>query len=223
MLSSLPLLWCARPGSSKTNSNLFSVPPGFSAKWDLQAQGSEVVAEFRITEYRVYDVLMLFHSTIKPFTVDVMKELFKFTGDGSTQVVTRESADSDKPVLAPYETVKDLRARSQGISEGRYVRIPAHPGVTIPVHVRVERVGAGVSEAAMIDQDFSTRSIQGSFPGFARSSPGGLARPITTVKLRPGSYRIRASTLGATAVPADVETYLTVTYRPDTRKLRDGE
>ena len=205
------------------NSNVSTVPPGFSARWDVQPQGSEVATEFRVTEHRVYDILMLFHSTRKPFTVDDLKELYKFTGDGSRRMVTKESADSDNPVGPPTKTVEDVKAARAGVASGQYVRIPAQPGVTIPIHLRVEGLGADAAAAAVIDQDYRTRDIQGSFPGLPELSPGGLARTITSVKLRPGNYQLQARTLGPTSLPANVETYLTVTYRPNTRSLKDAE
>jgi hypothetical protein len=223
ILSSLPLVWGTRGGIAKPHSNELTVPPGFSAKWDLQQQGSGVATEFRVTEYRIYDIVMLFHSTRKPFTVDDLKELYKFTGDGSIKAVTKDSADSDHPTVAPNRNLEDIRMRDEGLAAGQYVWIPAQPGVTIPVHVRVEAVGAVAGAAAILDKDFTTRSIQGSFPGFPPSSPGGLARPITTVKLRPGTYKLQAKSLNATSAPADVATYLTVTYRPNTRRLKRDE
>lgn len=223
VLSSLPLVWRTRRGIATAHSNELKVPPGFSAKWDLQPQGSEVATEFRVTEYRFYDIVMLFHSTRKPFTADDLQELYKFTGDGSIKAVTQESADSDNPSVAPTRNPEDIRMRDEGLAAGKNVWTPARPGVTIPVHVRIEAVGAVAGATAMLDQDFSTRSIQGSFPGFSPSSPGGLARPITTVKLRPGTYKLQAKSLNATTVPADVETYLTVTYRPNTRRLKNDE
>jgi hypothetical protein len=223
ILSSLPLAWRTRLALSEPNSNVLMVPPGFSAKWDVQPQGSELATEFWVMEYRFYDILMLFHSTLKPFTVDDLKELYKFTGDGSMKAVTKDSADSDNPSVVPTKTVEDVRSRDEGISTGRHVWIPAQPGVTIPVHLRVEGSSTVAANAVIVDQDFQTRDIQGSFPGFSRSSPGGLARPITSVKLRPGNYQLHARTLGPTSLPANVETYLTVTYRPNTRRLKDRD
>ena len=72
-------------------------------------------------------------------------------------------------------------------------------------------------------EDFRTWNISGSFPGFSPSSPGGLARQISSVKLRPGSYRLTAKTLTRIAVPAGRNTYLLATYRPNTRVLRNNE
>jgi hypothetical protein len=223
ILCSLPLAWRTQLALSEQNSKVLMVPPGFSAKWDVQPQGSELATEFRVTEYRFYDVLMLFHSTLKPFTVDDLKELYRFTGDGSMKAVTKDSTDSENPSVVPTKTVEDIRNRDEGISSGKYVRIPAQPGVTIPVHLRVEGLSKVATNALIVDQDFQTRDIQGSFPGFSPSSPGGLARPITSVKLRPGNYQLHARTLGPTSLPANVETYLTVTYRPNTRRLKDAE
>jgi hypothetical protein len=93
----------------------------------------------------------------------------------------------------------------------------------IPVHLKIEKTSGVADPEVAVDQDFKTWNIAGSFPGFSRSSPGGLVRQITSVKLRPGSYRLTAKGLSRVSVPAGRDIYLLATYRVNTRPLGNGE
>ena len=197
MIAALPFALRARSAWSVSSPAGFKIPPGFTVKWDVGRDDSEISAIFSVTEYRYYDIQILFQST--PANT---QQLFEFTGDGSTHVVTKESADSDSP---------------EGVSRS------THSGVMIPVHLRIEKISGVAEPEVAVDQDFKTWNIAGSFPGFSRSSPGGLARQITSVKLRPGNYRLTAKGLSRISVPAGHDTYLLATYRVNTRPLGKGE
>lgn len=93
----------------------------------------------------------------------------------------------------------------------------------IPVHLRIEKTSGVAGPEVEVDQDFKTWNITGSFPGFSHSSPGGLVRQITSVKLRPGNERLTAKGQTRVSVPAGRDIYLLATYRVNTRRLGNGE
>jgi hypothetical protein len=216
IFSALSLALRGSRALSASDPQELTIPPGFTVKWDMRRDDNEVVADFRVTEYRYYDFQILFHST----PADT-QELFKFAGDGTSVLVAKDSADSDNPSVFVATNPDNPSEREQAIAAGKYVWRPRHSGVMIPVHLRVERVSTAA--VAQIDRDFRTWNISGSFPGFARASPGGLARQISSVKLRPGRYRLTAKTLSAIPVPAGRDTYLLATYRPNTQVLKDND
>jgi Domain of unknown function (DUF5625) len=200
-------------------------PPGFTVKWDVQSDDKQISREFSVTEYRYYDIQLFFHSVNGPLTSDGLRELFRFTGDGALEAVTKESADSDNPSVVIVTNPEESRTRDLGIASGRYVWRSAHSGVVIPLHLRVERLAAdrGAEHVTEVDRDFRTWNIEGSFPGFSPSSPGGVVRHITSVKLQPGRYRLIAKTLEPISLPTGIDTYLLLTYRANTRALKPGE
>lgn len=208
MASSLSDSLRAALDASRRNPNAFVVGPGFTVKWDMEREGSEISAEFHIKKRRAYLIEILFRSTSGSAS-----ELFPFTGDGSTVLVRREEADSDNPAVIPTPTPEAVRRSYEHITSGEYVRTSSRNCVVIPVHLNIERLFGGGAPTVEIDRDFKTRGIRGSFSGFHGTSPRGLARRITEVDLKRGSYRITARTLAPTAVPANVETYLLLRYR----------
>ena len=218
MITALPFALRARSVLSASSPDGFKIPPGFTVKWDVGRDDSEISATFSVTEYRYYDIQILFQST--PGTT---QQLFEFTGDGATHLVTKESADSDRPEVIAANSPEERATRTQGIAAGQYVWRPTHSGVMIPVHLRIEKTSGVAGPEVEVDQDFNTWNITGSFPGFSRSSPGGLARQITSVKLRPGSYTLTAKSLSRISLPAGHDVYLLAAYHVNTRSLRNDE
>ena len=205
MVSTLSGSLSAALDASRPRPNAFVVGRGFTVKWDMEREDSEVSAEFHIKKRRLYRIEILFCPTSGSVV-----ELFPFTGKGTRWLVRKEEADSDNPtaILEPHspEAVEHIRS-------GEYVWTPSRKCVMIPVHLKIERLSRGVDATVMVDRDCKTRGIVGSFPGFGGSPPGGLARKIATVGLRPGNYRLAARTLAPTAVPSNVETRLLLRYR----------
>jgi hypothetical protein len=218
IVSALSLAFRGSRALSASDPEELTIPPGFTVKWDLTRDDNEVAAEFRVTEYRYYDFQILFHSTPGD-----TQDLFKFAGDGASVLVSKDSADSANPSIFVATNPDNPNEREQAIAAGKYVWRPKHSGVMIPVHLRVERVSTAAAPVPQIDQDFRTWNISGSFPGFSPASPGGLARQISSVKLRPGRYRLTAKTMSGIHVPAGRDTYLLATYRPNTQVLRDND
>jgi hypothetical protein len=218
IISTLSLALRGRPVLSVSRSEGFEVPPGFTVKWDMNAEDTRISAEFQVRKYRYYDILILFEGHAGD-----AREMFKYAGDGTLVLVARESANNDNPSVIIATTAEEARSRDAGIAAGKYVWILKHTGVMIPVHVRIEKLPLAAGDAAEVDRDFRTWSVQGSFAGLSRASPGGLARPVTSAKLRPGNYRITAKTLARISLPPGSNTHLLVTYRPNTRVLRENE
>jgi hypothetical protein len=94
---------------------------------------------------------------------------------------------------------------------------PAHPGTIIPVHLRIEKLGTDHGDPIVIDKTFNTESM-------AAGYKGGYQRAIGYVKLKPGTYRLTASTLQPTTLPPDVvATFLDVMTPPDGGPLSDNQ
>lgn len=208
MASSLSDALCGVLGVARRSANAFVVGPGFTVEWDLQRENSEVSAEFYIKKLRDYRIEILFSST--PGNT---KDLFPFTGRGSRVVVPRGEADSDNPTVIIANTPEARRIRDERLATGEYVRTFARNCVMIPVHLKLEKLSRVGDPTVEVDRDFKTWGIVGSFPGFRRSPPGGLARNITRVGLRRGNYRLTARALAPTAVPDGRKTYLLLRYR----------
>jgi uncharacterized protein DUF5625 len=191
------------------------VPPGFVVPWDIGKKDSCVSQEFRVTEYRYYSFQIAFRRADN--SMESGRELLKFTGDGKAVMVTRETADTAEPSIYSGTTPEDLHKLNEGILRGDYVPRMERSGVMIPVHLKVEVLQDHRSSGVQFDQVVKTWNIEG-------SSPDGIVRMITTVKLRPGTYRVSATTVqGTSGLPPNVATLLRVSYRPETREFQPNE
>jgi hypothetical protein len=192
-----------------------SVPP-FLMAWDLKSADSSVIKVFVVTEHRYYDFQIAFQGAITASSSEArtqqLKEFEKFVGDGGSHWVTRESADTESPVvLSAAMNADQLQEMKQS---GKYVARMTRSGVMIPVHLVIKAQGTSGSNAVLYDRTVKTWN-------FEASSRDGILRHITSVELRPGTYRVVASTTQAISVPPNVNTLLRVSYRPDTQKLGD--
>jgi len=189
-----------------------SVPP-FLIAWDINSADSSISKVFSVTEHRYYDFLIAFQGAITGTSTEErlkqLRDLNKFTGDGGTVWVTKESADTDSPVVVSAGT--DPGQLQEGIRTGKYVARMQKSGVMIPVHLVVESLGtSGRDNVVVYDRIVKTWNIEA-------GSKDGVLRTIASVELRPGAFRVTATTAAATPVPANIRTALRVTYRPDTR------
>jgi Domain of unknown function (DUF5625) len=185
-----------------------SATPPFVVPWDLHASSSSVTRQFSVKEYRFYGFQIAFQieAAAGDERVAQIHELRNFLGDGSSTLVTRESADSENPVSIPADT--DSVQFNEYLKSGEYVVRMRKTGVMVPVHLLVE--SAGKMHAVVYDQTVQTWSIQS-------GSKDGFIRRIASIELRPGTYRVVATTTQQTTLPSFARTALRVTYRPDTR------
>jgi hypothetical protein len=76
----------------------------------------------------------------------------------------------------------------------------------VPVHLVVRDLGVS-GAVPKLDRVFKTWN-------FARGAERGVSRTIGAVALPPGRYRVTATTLRDTAMPANLATRLDLTYPP---------
>lgn len=208
----------ASPNTPQTKSGVEHPPtPPFLIAWNISVADSSISKIFSVTEHRYYHFQIAFQGAITASSTEErlkqFRDLTKFTGDGGTVWVTKESADTASPVVVSAGI--DASQLQEGISTGKYIARMEQSGVMIPVHLVVESLGASGTEKVVIyDRIVKTWNI-------AASSKDGILRKITSVALRPGVFRVTATTTAATAVPANIQTALRVTYRPDTRAFED--
>ena len=82
-----------------------------------------------------------------------------------------------------------------------------HPGVIIPVHIKIETIEVNKvgQKEATFDATVKTREL-------IRSGYGGIDRKIASVRLAPGRYTATVSTTEATSLPDWIGTYFSATY-----------
>lgn len=186
--------------------------PPFSVKWNVGPRGSTASQTFVLTQYRYCHFEIAFRRIDGRREIVTDPELSRVIGDGSTVFVTRETADSDKPTIVQGYTPPNHGPGSNHIDDDGVRARAAHTGVMIPVHLRVELLKDGTPPVVQMDKVVRTWN-------FAHSSADGLNRFIAFLKLRQGRYRITAVAVQETPLPANLETFLVVTYPPKSRAL----
>lgn len=207
-------------------------------KWDISPNASKVTLDFAVNEYRIYKFVLKFRYTDGRQIDDKLK---KMTGNGSYQLVTQESADTDRPVIVPEYSKEELEFLSKGGSlvggtyfndrplksnerihvrpAGAVLRLsPVGAGVAVPVHIKIEQIGSTGSATILSDEIIQTKGME-SHSADALS----LNRFIATARLHPGRYRLHADTTQPTLLPMNVETSLVATWDTRTRALKDDE
>ncbi|MHA6832652.1 DUF5625 family protein [Ralstonia pseudosolanacearum] len=88
-------------------------------------------------------------------------------------------------------------------------------GVIVPVHIQVERIGDEGGRALITDQIVNTQSMVA----------GGnvITRLIINIKLKPGKYRVVATTLQESELPESIGTYLHIGFYPKATVIKDEE
>ena len=190
--------------------------PPFSVKWNVGPKGSTVSQTFVLTQYRYFHFEIAFRRTDRRREIVTDPELSKVVGDGSSVFMSRETADSDNPTIAPGYTPPSHEPGSNHVDDDDVRLRPAHTGVMIPIHLRVELLKDGAPPVVQMDEVVKTWN-------FAHSSADGLNRSIASLKLRQGRYRVTAVAVRETPLPANLETVLMVTYYPKSRALRPWE
>jgi hypothetical protein len=192
-----------------------SVPP-FLVTWNLKSADNSVTTEFVVREHRYYVFQIAFQGAITASSSEArtqqLKEFEKFVGDGGSHWVTRESADTESPVV--LSAAMNASQLHEMMQSGEYVARMTRSGVMIPVHLVIQAQVARGANSVLYDRIITTWN-------FEASSTDGILRHITSVALRPGTYKVVASTTQAISIPPNVTTLLRVSYRPDTQKLDD--
>jgi uncharacterized protein DUF5625 len=188
------------------------LPYLFELPWDVSKFPSVVTQEFKVTEYYPYNFFLRFMPPHIPMGLPTFHEMQKFTGDGSYGPY-----DTKNRKWVTWRTTEEEKQAFAGIESGKYEGRYGHPGTRIPVHLKIERLGTSNGNPVVIDKTFDTGSTAGGYKG-------GLQRTIGYVKLKPGKYRLTASTLQPTTLPPDiVATFLDVMTPPDTNPLSDNQ
>ena len=207
------------PNTACATSSDVKMPPGFTVKWNIEPKDSVVEQDFVVTEYRVYRFEIKFSSIRKPISGEEIEELnriYKFTGDGRSQCYTKESVNTDHPVVVPANTPEEFNRRAEGVQKGIYVWKADNPGVIVPVHIRIEQVDSAGATTVHADKLVNTENIEGAVAG-------GLIRLIAEVKLRPGKYRLSARTVRESPLLPNMETFLRAAAIPKSGVLKDSQ
>jgi len=177
------------------------LPPGFTIKWNIAPKDSLVEQEFVVTKDCWVRFDIKFSSTRPPGDpIGELERMKKFIGTGSSWIVTKESANTDHPEVVIARTPEEVQRRDEGVAKGIYV-YKAGPSVIVPVRIRIEQVDSAGTTTVHTDKLVDTEN-------FDAAGSGGLFRKITLVNLKPGKYRVRASTTRDSALPPDIETFL---------------
>jgi hypothetical protein len=209
----------------------------FIIHWNVSKNGSSATEEFLVTEYRLYKFNIVFRYADRQRGAEEYKKLKQFTGNGSYIRVTKESAGTAHPVIAPEYSQQELDFLKNGgtFVGGAYFnnrtlksneRIHESPpntvmelsssgaGVTIPIHIKIELVDDAGGTKLFTENIFDTKGITG-------GGSYGFVRTIANVGLRPDKYRVSVKTTKETAMPEGVETLLNVTWDPRFGMLKD--
>ena len=134
----------------------------------------------------MYDIFIRFQCA--PRTVDELKEIYEFTGDGR-----RWPYDITHGKWATWEEYR--RAKELGNSEEYQIRY-GHPGVVIPLHITLQKMTAS-GKQVILDSIFYTAGIS--------RNPieiQGLHRKVSTIELDKGIYDITAVTVQKSVLPS---------------------
>ncbi len=187
-----------------------------SKSWDVSRKDNSLVQEFRIPHEILNPVIgaefsLVFTDTKGDHSVNRLLELEKFTGNGSTRLVTKESADSENPVDAPQfspDEEKALADHQVVVQHGSpppgtaYILSKEGMGTIIPIHIVIEKIEEKAPEAIM-DQVANTKGIY-----------TGIMREIAHQKLEPGIYKLTLTPTQNIILPENVSTSLMITAMP---------
>jgi hypothetical protein len=123
---------------------------------------------------------------------------FSVSRDGSYDfVISFRIMDSKKDISKLHPQLQEI------VGDGGN----PHPGVIIPVHIKIETINVNKvgQKEATFDATVKTREL-------IRSGYGGVDRKIASVHLAPGRYTATVSTDEVTSLPDWIETYFSATY-----------
>jgi len=175
------------------------IPPGFETKWDINTKGSSISRTFSASIDHSYDFGLSFHLTDEAVA---LAELRKIIGDGGVQYWPKDPSNQ-KPVQV--NTVDEQRLALEGVKAGIYVVKHVQPGITIPIHIKIEMLNDNKSKqkTTIFDEIVNTT-------GADSWGTRDISRNIASVHLSPGEYIVNLTTTEETALPAWVDTYFYV-------------
>ena len=178
-----------------------------SFPFDASRIGTALDVQFRVKTYRNYIFTLAFHHK----GGEDGKRVMKLVGDGDFKYFTRESADTDHPILVTAPNLDAANKRDAGLRTGEVVTRATDFSGEIPIHIRVSKADSPSVEF-MTDETIKTLEV------FAYAG-GRIDRMITVVALKPGLYRLQANTTQDSPRFATVPIGLGVTYHSNTLPL----
>jgi hypothetical protein len=152
----------------------------FVKLFDVSRKDSTVSQEIKIREYRSY----IFALQFDYFDKDDGKRIKALVGDGSRIPDKRYPFD---PFNWDY----------------------AHPGITIPIHIKIIRIETGKNPETVYDDIAETKSqYAGSYS--ASKKTGHVCREIVIIDLKPGIYRIETNTIKDSPEFMGTQSYLRI-------------
>ena len=178
-----------------------------SFPFDASRMGTALDVQFRVRVYRNYIFTLEFHHK----GGQDAKRVDELVGDGAFKYYTKESADTDHPVLVTAPTLEASFKRDEGLKSGDVVSRQTDFSGDIPIHIRVLKADGPAPEV------IETETVQ-TF-GHFRGGQGSIDRMITVIALKPGVYRLQANTTQNTPRFATVSINLGITFQPKTLPL----
>jgi Domain of unknown function (DUF5625) len=177
-----------------------------SFPFDASRKDTALNVQFRVKTYRNYIFTLEFH-----YEKGNGMRVRELVGDGAFKYFTKESADTDYPVLVTAPTLEASYKRDAGLRNGDVVSRQTNFSGDIPIHLRVIKADSATFEviANEVVQTF----------GHFRGGQGSIDRVVTVIALKPGVYRLEANTTQDTPRFATVSIDLGVTYQPKTLPL----
>lgn len=201
-----------------------TVPPARAFAWDLSRAGSTLVRDIRVKEFDRYDIILAFGDLGASNDQGLLKDLKQrddswrnlygeykngqrtgplaaFLGSSSRSYFRK----SDNTLV--ISRTAEERAQEDAMRQrGELVSRPSQPGTVIPVRLHLERLD-GPNPATLFDAEVATAGDEGGHLGFKQRF---LARGL---KLDEGRYRLTATALQDTQVPAGLGCYIAIPLR----------
>jgi hypothetical protein len=105
---------------------------------------------------------------------------------------------------ADYDRVMALVGDGGRYPDGRY----GHPDVIVPIHIKLIRLETGKNPETVYDGTVETQAI---YAGIS----GALLREIIVIDLKPGIYRVEASTIKDSPAFTGTSSHLFIQYHPN--------
>jgi hypothetical protein len=195
--------------------SLPELPYNFSVKWNISKKDNLLIQDFvvnrrmplswftlllaPIRQFKTvnfrYSIYIAFEGTKKPLSPQEVARINDFVGRYEYKYYTNDP----NPVLVPVQE-KDIHKADEMVSEGKYQIKYDHPGVTIPVSIKLEKIDKDKTKEIIPQETIYTH---GSYEGF-------FNRLITKVILSEGRYRIYVNVPSGIKTPSDVETALAI-------------
>lgn len=184
-------------------------------KGELSHKGSSIVRDFSVWQQHnsniSFNIIVNFH--VKNIS-DASSETLRSQAFSRLREVV---GDFDHKLYDPkehrYLTCEDVSDQAACwrkwyglLKNGQAIMVYVHPGIVLPVHLKIEKLDGAESTAKIMDQTFITAGA------FSYGSTN-RTRDITSVNLLPGKYRLTAEAVQDVALPQDIETSIDLYVR----------